>query len=203
MSHPARRTTGAVRAAAACLLVLGALAGCGGDEPGTDPTSAAPEPGDELDGDQLRAAIEEDQTSVDRATEEVAPVLAGAVGGQVLGAYGNVEGCNGGSFEGSTAYGYQVQGRLVGFRATDRADVAASVESALADAGWTGTEVIESAPGRTGVEGTSGDAQVNLTLSDELPGALFTVRGRCLPVTDEGREAVTELTGAREVIAKQ
>lgn len=198
----ARRTTGGARGAAACLLVLGAVAGCGGgDEPGDSPAPAGP--GDELDGDQLRAAVEEDRGSVDRLTQEVAPVLAEAVGGQVLGAYGNVEGCNGGSFEGSTAYGYQVQGRLVGFRATDQADVAASVESALKDAGWTGTEVIETTPGRTGVEGSSNGAQVNLTLSDELPGALFTVRGRCLPVTDDGREAVTDLTGSREVIAKQ
>ncbi len=197
----ARRTKGGVRAAAACLLVLAAVAGCGGeDEPATE--TSAPS-GDELDGDQLRSAIEQDQTSVDRQTEQVAPLLADATGGRVLGAYGNVEGCNGGSFEGSTAYGYQVQGRLVGFRATDPADVAASVESALVDAGWTGTEVIESTPGRTGVEGTRDDAQVNLTLSDELPGAIFTVRGRCLPVTDEGREAVTDLSGSREVIAKQ
>ena len=198
MRRGGRRTP--TTALAAGLLALGALAGCGSDDPETAGASAQ---GEELDGEQLRSAVEEDEAVVDRRTQEVAPVLADAVGGRVLGAYGNVEGCNGGSFEGATAYGYQVQGRLVGFRATDAAGTAETVEAALVDAGWTGTEIVQNTPGRVGVGGTDGDIAVNVTFDDDLPGAMFTVRGRCLPVTDDGRDAVTDLSGAREVIAKQ
>lgn len=205
MSRHARRTTTAVAAGAA---VLTLLAGCGGSETsgssgssGSDATGAPS--GEELDGDQLAAAIEEDQGVVDERTTVVAPVLAEALDGEVLGAYGNVEGCNGGSFDGATAYGYQVQGRLVGFRAGDLEAAAASVEEALTGEGWSDVEVTDTAPGRIGVGASDQGAQVDLTLSDELPGALFTVRGRCLPVTDDGRDAVTELSGSRPVIAKR
>ena len=189
-AHPVRSAT-ATRVVLAAILGGGLLAGCGGSD------------ASELGADELRAAIEEDAKVVDERTREIAPDLAEALDGRVLGAYGNVEACNGGSFDGATAYGYQVSGRVVGFRAPDPLAAAEEVASALEEAGWSRVDARETAPGRVGAEGSLGRCRLGVTFNDEVPGAFVTLRGRCLPVTDEGREAVTDLSGAREVIAKR
>ena len=172
----------------------GLLAGCGGSDASVS----------ELGADELRAAIEEDATVVDERTLEIAPELAEALDGRVLGAYGNVEACNGGSFDGATAYGYQVSGRVVGFRARGPPG---RRRGGRDDAGGgragAGSTPVRRRRVRWGPRAAWTASGWGSTFSDEVPGAFVTLRGRCLPVTDEGREAVTDLSGAREVIAKR
>lgn len=196
LSAPSVRSATATRVVVATMLGVGLLAGCGGSDADELAT-------DELGADELRAAIEQDRAVADDATRAVAPLLADTLGGRVLGASAAVEGCQGGSFDGATAYGYQVSGRIVGFRARDLLPAAEKVADALSEAGWSETGARETSPGRAGAEGSKSGVVLGVEFSENLPGAMFTVRGRCLPVTDAGRDSVADIDVPTYVIEKR
>jgi hypothetical protein len=183
------------QAVAALVTVVLLAGGCGGDG------AAGESEEDPLGANQVREAIGADAERVAEETKQVARVFARAVDGRVMFASGNVEGCQGGSFDGPTAFGYQANGRVDHRPGATPEQLATQVEQALEDAGWTEVTIDQETPSQVGVSADRGGPVAAIRFVEGAEGtALFTVRGRCLPVTDEGREAAYDLIEPREII---